>query len=256
MNPLASKTSRVTKRRRARAAILVLGASVAGLAAAVVAAAGGGLFINGKLASNDVRMINGTRYVPVSDVAKALGLTVTRRSDGGYDLNRPGGADQVEGAPGKVGDTLFTGQWRVTVLNVETPVDTYAMKSEGEPYGEDTPSSYNATTRIIRAKPGATLVVVRCRIANGQRTPQTLWLTRRDSKTALADAQGESYPPVAYDVDGAPIQTKSLLPGARLEIPIIFAVPQETQLKDLVFTANNNDDTRSRQVNNVRVQLR
>jgi len=189
-------------------------------------------------------------------VAKALNLAVTRRADGGYDLVKAGGANQVEGATGKVGDTLFTGQWRVTVLSVETPVDSYAMKSEGEPYGNDTPTLYNSATRVISPKPGNTLVVVRCRVANGQKSPQTLWIARKDGNTALADTQGESYPPYAYDIEGAPIQTKPLLPGAKIEFPIIFAVPQGAELKDLVFTANNNDDTKARKGNDVRVHLR
>lgn len=253
-----NRTGSKTKQGRALTAAHVLALSVAAVSAsaAVIAAENGTLFINGKVASTEMRTIGGSAYVRVNDVAKALGMVVVRRADGGYELTKTGGANQVEGIQGKGGDTLFTGQWRVTVLSVETPVDSYAMKSQGDPYGNDLPTDYNSATRVIRPKPGYTLVVVRCRVTNGQKSPQSLWIARTDTNTALADGQGESYPPYAYDVDGAPIQTKPLLPGAKLDLPIIFVVPQGAQLKDFVFTANNNDATKSRKGNDVRVHLR
>ena len=63
--------------------------------------------------------IDGQAYVRVSDVAKALGMTVVARADG-FELRKAGGANQVEGTvTGKVGDTLFDGNWRFQVLKVE-----------------------------------------------------------------------------------------------------------------------------------------
>jgi hypothetical protein len=228
-------------------AILALGIGF-GVAAA---RDGAKLILNGKITSADVRTMNGSAYVRLSDVATALGMVVVKRSDG-YELTKAGGANQVEGLNGKVGDTLFDGRWRFTVMGAET-TNAYALKSTGEPYAYNQPVDFNSATRTLTPKPGNTLIVVRCRIANGQKSTQTLWLAQRDTHTALADDQGESYPPAAHDVDGAPIQTKPLLPGAKLEFPVIFVVPQGKKLQDLVFTLKNNDS--AQKGNDVRVVL-
>jgi hypothetical protein len=238
--------NKVGKRAAATfAAVLALGAGVA------AARDGARLILNGKVASADVRTVNGSAYVRLSDVAKALGMVVVKRPDG-YELTKAGGANQVGGMSGKVGDTLFDGRWRFTVLSVET-ADTYTLKSTGEPYAYGQPVDFNAATRTLTPKPGNTLVVVRCRISNGQKSTQTLWLSQKDTHTALADAEGESYPPAGHDLDGAPIQTKPLLPGAKLEFPVVFVVPQGKKMQDLVFTLKNNDS--AQKGNDVRVAL-
>lgn len=75
----------------------------------VWAAAGGKLVINGKVASNSVRLIDGKAYAPLTDVAKALNMVVARNGNT-YELAVAGGADQVSGSrQGKIGDWLFTG---------------------------------------------------------------------------------------------------------------------------------------------------
>ena len=83
-------------------------------AAAMAWAAGVGtkLYVNGKVASADVIMKDGRAYVPVKDVAAALGMTVVSRSDG-FELTREGGANQVRGVDGKIGDDLFNGSFRI-----------------------------------------------------------------------------------------------------------------------------------------------
>jgi hypothetical protein len=212
------------------------------------------LIINGKAASADVRTINGSAYVKLADVAKALGMVVVKRP-GGYEITRPGGANQVQGVTqGKVGDVLFDGRWRFQVLGIQKP-DSYTMKTpsvEPSSYPRDI-IEYDRTTRVLRPKPGYQLVVVQCRMTNGQKSTQTFWLGQRDVNNALADMQGESHAPVGYDLEGAPIQSKPLLPGAKTDFTLLFSVPEGTRLKDLVFTLRNNDF--SQKGNDVRVSL-
>lgn len=211
------------------------------------------LVINGKAAPADVRPLGGTAYVRLADVAAALGLTVVKRGST-YELTKAGGANQIEGVTqGKIGDTLFDGRWRFQVLSMQT-VPSYTLTADASPYGADNVSDYNTATRALTPKPGHTLVMLRCRVSNGQKSPQTLWIARNDTNTALADAQGESYPPILYDVDGAPIQTKPLLPGSKLEFPVFFSVPTGTDIKALVFTLHNNSS--SEKPNDVRVSLK
>ena len=221
--------------------------------AAAPARADSKLILNGKVASDSVRTVNGAAYVRLSDVAKALGLTLVKRGDT-YELTKAGGAGQIEGAvKGKIGDQLFDGRWRFQVLSIQT-VASYALKTSAEPYDDAGNSSFDSAKRVIRPKSGNTLVVVQCRVANGQKSRETLWIAQKDSNTALTDTQGESYPPSAYDTSGAPIQTKALLPGSKIEFPVVFSVPQGTPLQDLVFTLRNNNF--SQKGNDVRVSLK
>ena len=92
-------------------------------------------------------------------------------------------------------------------------------------------------------------------MANGQKSPQTFWLGHNDVKNALTDTQGESYAPFGYDLEGAPTQSKPLLPGAAITFPIFFSVPEATQIKDLIFTLRNNDFSGKALVSDVRVSL-
>ena len=211
------------------------------------------LVMNGKVVSTSVRTVGGSPYVKLSDVAKALSMVVSKRSDG-YEISKSGGTNQVQGLQGKIGDLLFDGRWRFQVLSVAQP-DTYTMKTPG-----DEPSSYPADTvnfdrktQLVSPKPGYKLVVIQCRMINGQKSKQTFWLAAKDGNNALADQQGESYAPIGYDLEGAPIQSKPLLPGAKTDFPILFSVPQSIELKDLVFTLRNNDF--SQKGNDVRVSL-
>lgn len=222
------------------------------------ALAGDTLVINGKTASTDIRHIGGSVYVKLEDVAKALGMVVSKRADGKYELTKAGGANQVQGVvQGKIGDMLFDGRWRFQVASVQTP-GTYTMKTpsvEPTSYPADT-LTYDRTTHVVGAKPGYKLVVLACTIVNGQKSTQTFWLapvSNRNINNALADMEGGSHVPVGYDLEGAPIQTKPLLPGARLAFSMLFVVPQATVLKDLVFTLTNND---SQGTNDVRVSLK
>jgi len=225
----------------------------AGLAALAVcaapAASGDTLVVNGKTTSADVRSIGGSAYVKFSDVAKALGMVLVKRP-GGYELTKAGGTNQVQAVTqGKVGDVLFDGWWRFQVQNVEM-TDSYAVKKNGDGL------SFDRSTNVVHAKPRTKLVVIRCRMTNGQKSVQTFWLAplpgERAINNALTDTEGESYPPDGYDLDGTTSQSKPLLPGAKTDFAILFSVPEGTRLKDLVFTLQNND---SRPGNDVRVSL-
>ncbi len=223
--------------RTAVALLLALGTSIA-----MVSAAGGGkLFLNGKVASEDIRTLNGNTYVKLSDVAKALDMVVVKRADG-YEIIKKGGANQIKGAvTGKVGDVLFDGKWRFQVIKMETP-ESYTMTTDADTYDSAGLVSLDRTTHVVRANRGKKLVVLYCRVVNGVKEKRTLWTAISDERvhTALTDNEGSSYAPVAYDFDGAPTQSKWLLPGAAMSFPVIFSVPEGTQLKDLVFTLKNN----------------
>ncbi|BCM90699.1 hypothetical protein IAD21_02559 [Abditibacteriota bacterium] len=213
------------------------------------------LIMNGKTASTDVKVVGGSAYVKVADVAKALGMVVIKRGDS-YEIKKPGGANPIKGVTqGKVGDVLFDGQWRFQVLNVQMP-ESFTMKTPADYSDTAGLTQFNPTTRTFHASQGYKLVVLQCRVTNAVNEKRTLWTAISDNRihTALTDMEGGSHSPIAYDFEGGPIQSKWLVPGAILNFPVVFSVPQATQLKDLIFTLKNNQT--DAKPNDVRVSLK
>ncbi len=168
---------------------------------------------------------------------------------------QPGGANQVTGMNGKIGEMLFDGRWRFQVQEVKE-VDTYTLNVPGS---EQDYSRYHSvatddpTTHVFTPKPGNTLIAVKCLAKNGQNTVQQLDCYPPDLKTALTDLEGNSYAPIAYDMRSEGAWTsKKLLPGSSQTMTILFAVPPGTKLKDLVFALKNWSD---KKVNNLRISL-
>ena len=167
----------------------------------------------------------------------------------------PGGANQVEGHRGKVGDVLFDGHWRFQVLEI-MPVATYTLTVPSSPQDfakyTDT-AEEDPTTHVFTPKSGYTFFAVKCRLKNGQKVPQQLDFYLENPVTALADTQETSYPPIAYDMQATTAWvTKPLLPGSAALITVLFAVPPGTVPKDLIFTLRNWADHDKR---NVRISL-
>lgn len=232
--------------------ITLMGAALAVSAYALVGPST--LVIDGRSTPADVRSIGGSAYVRLSDVAKALDMTVVSRGGGRYELTKAGGANQIGGRSGKIGDTLFDGKWRLTVLSVDTP-ESYPMKTEADLYNEGDRARFDRSNRVVTPGRNYGLVIVRVRVVNGTKANKTLWTALSDRRihTAVADTDGGSHVPVGYDFAGAPIQTGPMLPGAGMTFNVVFALPTDTKPKDLIFTlmANQGDD----KGNDVRVSL-
>jgi hypothetical protein len=163
----------------------------------------------------------------------------------------PGGANQVEGLNGKVGDMLFTGRWRFQVQSVQT-VDSYTLTvpTSEQDYGKyATSAEFDSTTKTFKPREGLTFVVVKALVKNAQTSTQQLGCYLGDPKTAIADTKGNSYPPIVYDMmsKGA-WNTKPLLPGSGEELTVLFAVPKGTELKDLIFSLYNWSDIKGKEV--------
>jgi hypothetical protein len=192
------------------------------------------LLINETIASERLQRVGDSVMVPIADVAKALGLSIVKTKTG-YALIKDGGANQVEGIRGKLGETVFDGKWRLTVTNPRE-VASYTLETKtATDYGLINPiAKINGTT--YEPKPGYRLLVYRCEVKNGQKSAQQLWWFQNDTHTALADASGESFPPILTDIASEAFQSKPLLPGAKLEFNLIFCVPSSANPRELVFT--------------------
>ena len=219
------------------------------LAMAAWAWAGKTVLFRGAVVSTDIAVINGSAYVPLTDMARALGGKVEKHGEG-YEIVPvggstgkasgtvvPGGTNQIEGQPGKVGDMLFNGYWRFQVKSVERASE-YAYR-------------FDSSSTI--KKPGGDkddLVIVTCLIKNGQGVGDepVLW-EHGAGDTALTDDQGQNYVPQWFDV-----RSGALVPGAAKSFAVIFSVPKETHLTTLIFTLVGYGKSSSHKTN-VRVKL-
>jgi len=197
------------------------------------------LILNGQVASNRVIVVQGTAYVPVADVAKALGQTVVR-VQGGYEIRAAGGANALAGNfQGKVGDQILTGLFRVQIQKVER-TDSY------------TPQFDKNANPVQPRSAEEELVVVTASLRNAKQsgTVAPSLSVNNPGNTALAGADGRSFPPIAYDSpSGANVGAGfTLLPGAAMSFAVVFSVPKGTALKALVLRVGEYGDTGSKDV--------
>lgn len=232
MEPLVKKT--LLKKSGVWAALVL----TAGLATAALAQTGMRLIVDGRTASSDVRIIGGRPFVPLADMARAMGGTAVRNGGtyrivtGSTDTTTPtttpdvaGGASEVRGTRGKVGQMLFTGKWRFMVVSVARAA---AYDSQYLPDKQNfTPTGDTEE-----------LVVIKCRLKNGQTSTQTAMLSAvHPHNIALTDDQGSSYAPRDFDKRGGSTdEGPKMLPGAQTDFAVLFSVPKGTVLKDLVFS--------------------
>lgn len=201
-------------KRKLVATSLVLGAAFA-LAAAYQAI---NVTMNGKVVTTSGRMINGSLYVKLADVAKAMDMQVVPKG-GSYELVQAGGANMLQGTKGKLGEELFTGKWRFLVKGVQR-VDKYMLK-----YAD---SKFEHT-----ADEGTDLVVVDCRFKNGVKENVYMYFNGL-GKTSLTDMNEQVYKPLWMDSAGG--VALDMLPGSAKDFAIVFKVPEGAELKDLVYT--------------------
>jgi hypothetical protein len=197
------------------------------------------LILNGQVASTRVITVQGTAYVPVADVAKALGQSVVK-VQGGYEIRAAGGANQLMGQfQGKVGDQILTGLFRVQVHKVERM--------------ESSTTRFDKNSLTVQPRnPDEELVVVTGSLRNAKQSgavAPSLGINN-PGNTALAGADGRSFPPIAYD---SPSGTNTgggftLLPGAAMNFAVVFSVPKGTEVKALVLRVGEYGDTGSKDV--------
>jgi hypothetical protein len=177
------------------------------------------LYVNGQVASKDVIVKGGVAYVPIKDVAAALHMTAAKRSDG-YAIAAAGGANQVAGMTGKVGDELFNGKYRFKVVRVV----------RGPRYTKQ----FTGDSAVVDAGPGSQIVAVVCRLKNGLKQTKLIAVLG-GSKTALADTMGHSYGPDSGVMNDFASRGVNLLPGAAVDFALVFKVAADADPKDLVY---------------------
>jgi hypothetical protein len=180
------------------------------------------LYISGNLASSGVFMHNGSAYVPVKDVATALKLTITKTGRG-IELVDAGGANQVTGITGKVGDVLWNGYIRFQIVKV-IRAKTYTNEFTGD------------NKVITPDKPDDDLFVAVCKISNGLKNAVTVEYP--GGETMLTDDQGQSHSPFLGMSADIGSRGTDLLPGASFGFALTFEIPSSAVVGDLVYQAS------------------
>lgn len=233
-----------TKTKMSLAAVSLLG-----LGAIAFAAGNARWSLNGQTVSGDVRMIGGKPYVALSDVAKAMKMSVVKNGSS-YDVRVAGGATQVNGIrQGKIGDQLSSGDWGLLVTGVRE------VTEYNERYSQE-------GRQVMPKNDNEKLIVVDAVIRNNVQRTQTPVLTERYcDNTALADDQGMSYPPI--DIDARQESSKigsygaaALLPAAKMKMALVFSVPKDTVVKALVFSCLAYPDNIGKKGVDLRISLK
>lgn len=176
--------------------------------------AGSELDINGKHVSTEFMTKGGKTFVPLADVAKALNMVVTKTADG-YSLAPSGGANQVDGLNGKVGDQLNCGAFLLTLTSAEETYDYSYQNSDRheKPY-----------------KDSDKLVVLKFHVKNATKLKQSLDTLGGDL-TALTDKSDHNFTSRTEDGERGP----DMLPGSAVDFALIYYVPKDMQPGDMVY---------------------
>ena len=173
------------------------------------------LQFNEATTQTDVVMKNGHAYVPVTAVAKLLNATV-QVNGSTYKFIPLDNSRQVNGNEGKVGEMIRLGYANITVTSVTTG-SSYHPKFGG---GDTT------------AGAGQKVVSIGIHIQNSTLQTQICYVLGGD-KSALADTMGRSYTISSFsDFES---RGPTLLPGAAVDLTLLFTVAQDVELKDLVY---------------------
>jgi len=193
----------------------------------------------GQQISSGATIINGQAYITISEAAKLVGGTV-HHSGGEYIIATsgsgsssgvpPGGANQIEGHKGSVGQWLFTGKWKFEVVSYTT------TQSYQTVYSSDT-STYTPNGNNDK------LVIVNCILKNAKtKEAEPMLRTQNAYNTAVTDDQGGSYAPLGYDFPGGSGYGPNMLPGSTTHFAIVLDVPKSSNVQDFIFTLFDMDD--------------
>lgn len=178
------------------------------------------LFVEGKLASSDVLIKNGQAYGRLSDIAKALGMVVVKRADG-YEMRKAGGANPIEGLTGKIGDTLFDGNFQFKVLEVYRG-NSYKKRFDS---GGGTVEPMGANDDVL---------AVICRVKNGMKKTVSMFFPGGQN-TTVTDTDEHSFGPFTGLAVDLRSRGENMVPGSAVDFALTFSIPKSAVLKDLLW---------------------
>lgn len=233
---------------------IAVGTGLFGLTVGVAAQSSMQLVLYKNSVMTDARKINGRLYVPVTDVAKAMGWKLSVQ--GSKILIQPPPPTAAPDNPmasnlklsGGINEELYTGKYRFKV-NTVSEVDRYERKYA---------NGLAASTPLI-AGSNEKLVVLDCVLTNAT-TDREEFVVSRDrwaENTVLLDAKGESLAPFGYDVAVDEVNPPGVyaLTGATVKFALVFQVPKTWQSKALIYTIVRYSERGMKKGTDVRVNL-
>lgn len=237
------------------AAAVAAGTLLLGFAAGAVAQGSSRLTVLQNTVTTDARKIGGRLYVPVADIAKAMGWKLTV-AGGAISLQPPtktvtnGGNTSAAGyrLSGAVGEEFGNASYRFQVTNVAEVAEYTRKNTNGIAVG----GALNAGTN-------EKLVVLDCVLTNAT-TEREQFCFSRDryaENTVLLDKNGESLPPAAIDVAADELNPPGAyaLAGANVRFALVFRVPRSWEPKALVYTIVKYRERGLKKGTDVRVNL-
>lgn len=197
-------------------------AALGGVAAVALAAKAQTTITYGQTTvTTDTIVKNGRTYVPIADAAKAFGVQV-RKTDSGFEFFQEGGANQLNGLTGKVGQTLNCGYATVKLVKIEHTAHYKQVFADGV---------------VDASGPSADVVVATMHVKNA--THETQWFNPiGDQNIALVDDQDHSYQPFTGMAADMRDRGAKLLPGSAYDFALVFDIPKSAKLTQLVYGAD------------------
>ena len=218
-----------------------------------VAQGGARLTVMKNTVPTDARKIGNKLYVPIADVAKAMGWKLSV-AGGNISLQPPaiaatgGNTSLTEEHSGAVSEEIRTALNRFQVTKV----------SETDKYERKYVSGIGASTAVT-AGAGEKLIVLDCVLTNASAEREEFCFSRDRyaGNTALLSTGGESLQPVAVDVVADELNPPGAfaLAGANIRFALVFRVPTPWQSKALVYTIVRYRDRDAKRGTDVRVNL-
>lgn len=232
-----------------------------GLSIGVASGAAGAwkLSVNGASVSTSAKIIAGTTYVPIRDVARALGMSaqvsgtnITLKSRAVAPQTATKVAAPVSAPATKMKgyshEELYSQKWGFRVLDVQ----------RGDKFLAQHRNNFNRE-KVYVAKRGEEIIAVSCRVKNATSSVKNFAFPRgqHGMNTALIDQDGIAYEPVAYDIfaeENVPLG-KTASPGTAVPFNIIFRVPRGIRVKELIYSIVVYEELATGQSTDFRVDL-
>lgn len=192
---------------------------------------------DGATLSTDVIVVRGRAYLPLADAARAMGrravmtgdvYTLVRVSPGHSESARKAATQAVSPArstpKNAMNMDIAGGGWVLRLLSADV-TSSYVRQ-----FGAD-------MDPIAVQRKGDQLVVAHFRLTNASNATKDVYFDRfYAANTAVIDDASRGYPPLSYDSRNSEYASSRMLPGTMHEFALVFSVPADTRLSELVYS--------------------
>jgi hypothetical protein len=211
---------------------------------------------DGETMSTDVVMMRGRAYVPLADVARAMGRRAVKSGNVYTLVSDP--ARLPESATARAAEIArpSTASSR-NAMNTDIARAGWVLRLLSADVAPTYVRQFGADTEPIAVqRKGDHLVVARFRLTNASNFTKDVYFDRSyAANTAIIDDESHGYPPVTYDSRNSEYSSSRMLPGTVHEFALVFSVPADTRLSELVYSVASSGQTSTDKPTDFRVAL-